>query len=738
MVRACFLIILFFCACSQPDRVQEKKDVAVLANSIVPKPNEIKINANQNFQFDQNTGIVADAELNALVGVVQEYLVPLIGHQLEKSSSEDNALIIVLDDQFSEEQYSVVVDNTQILIKGGSPKGVLHGFQTIRQLLITQTQPFVVPGMAINDQPRFPWRGFQLDCSRHFMEKDFVKRYIDLLALYKMNVFHWHLTEDQGWRIEIKKYPKLTSVGAWRDDGMGGKYGGFYTQEDIKEVVQYATERGITVVPEIEMPGHSVAALAAYPELSCTGGPFEVETDWGVFKDIYCAGNEDAFKFLEDVLTEVMALFPSKYIHIGGDEAPKFRWEACDKCQQRIKDEGLHDEHELQSYFIKRIEKFLNANGRQIIGWDEILEGGLAPGATVQSWRGFEGAVAAVKSGHKAIVSPTSHAYFDYSVDDISLEKVYSFEPVPEDLTVEEASLIMGGECNMWTERAPQHLVDSKVFPRILAMSEVLWSDTTGRNYKEFNDRVQKQYSILNELGVTYGFEKPPVEVSSEVKEGKLFAKLSSYDPNMELFYAMDGGARIKYESPAEIKQPATLDVTFMKNNIFYSDTVKQYFVPHKAVGLPIQLNANYSPNYTAGGNMALLDGKRGTSNFKDGNWQGYSGTDVEVIVDFGEVVAINSIQVGFFQHNRSWIFFPEEVEFLLSEDGKDFKSAGIVANKIDAKEKGQLIQNFEISTEELKVSYLKMKATSIGKCPEWHEAAGNDSWLFVDELIVN
>ena len=738
MVRACFLIILFFCACSQPDRIQAKKDVAVLANSIVPKPNEIKVNADQNFQFDQNTGIVADAELNALVGVVQEYLVQLTGHQLEKSSSEDNALILVLDDQFTEEQYSVVVDNTQILIKGGSPKGILHGFQTIRQLLITQTQPFVVPAMAINDQPRFPWRGFQLDCSRHFMEKDFVKRYIDLLALYKMNVFHWHLTEDQGWRIEVKKYPKLTSVGAWRDDGKGGKYGGFYTQEDIKEVVQYATERGITVVPEIEMPGHSVAALAAYPELSYTGGPFEVETDWGVFKDIYCAGNEDTFTFLEDVLTEVMALFPSKYIHIGGDEAPKFRWEACEKCQKRIKDEGLHDEHELQSYFIKRIEKFLNANGRQIIGWDEILEGGLAPGATVQSWRGFEGAVAAVKSGHKAIVSPTSHAYFDYSVDDISLEKVYSFEPVPEDLTEEEASLIMGGECNMWTERAPQHLVDSKVFPRILAMSEVLWSDTTGRNYNEFNDSVQKQYSILNELGVTYGFEKPPVELSSEVKSGKLFAKLSSYDPKMELFYAMDGGAGIKYENPVEIKEPATLDVTFKKNNIFYADTVKQYFVPHKAVGLPIQLNANYSPNYTAGGDMALLDGRRGTSNFKDGNWQGYSGTDVEVIVDFGEVVAINSIQVGFFQHNRSWIFFPEEVEFLLSEDGKDFKSAGIVANKIDAKEKGQLIQNFEISTEELKGRYLKMKARSIGKCPEWHEAAGNDSWLFVDELIVN
>ncbi|MEQ8245348.1 family 20 glycosylhydrolase [Fulvivirga sp.] len=737
--RACFVIsILFVLGCTQPDSSQEHDRIVALASSIIPKPNETTVKADEYFEFNENTAIVADDQLSSLVGVVQGYLEELTGYQITKSDNGDNALILKLDEQLDEEQYNISVNDSQMLIKGGSTKGVLHGFQTIRQLLITQDQSFVIPAMTINDEPRFPWRGLQLDCSRHFMEKDFVKRYIDLLALYKMNVFHWHLTEDQGWRIEIKKYPKLTSVGAWRDDGNGGKYGGFYTQEEIKEVVEYAAARGITVVPEIEMPGHSVAALAAYPELSCTGGPFEVETDWGVFKDIYCAGNEATFTFLEDVLTEVMALFPSKYIHIGGDEAPKFRWEACEKCQQRIKDEGLHDEHELQSYFIKRIEKFLNANGRQIIGWDEILEGGLAPGATVQSWRGFEGAEAAVKSGHNAIVSPTSHAYFDYSVDDIDLEKVYSFEPLPKGLTPEEASLILGGECNMWTERAPQHLVDSKVFPRILAMTEVLWSDSTNRNYQEFNDRVQTQYSILNKLGVTYGFEKNPVEVSSEVRDGELMAKLSSYDPNIELYYSINNQKAIKYEQPVEIKEPVIFDVTFKKNDIFYSDTVKQYFVPHQGIGKPIELISNYSPNYTAGGDRALLDGKRGGSNFKDGNWQGYWATDAEVIVDLGVLIELNNIKTSFFQHNRSWIFFPEQVEFLLSEDGQDFKSAGIITNTIDVKEKGELIQNFEISVEGLKCRYLKMQAKSIGKCPDWHEAVGNDSWLFIDELIIN
>ncbi|MCH7812843.1 MAG: beta-N-acetylhexosaminidase, partial [Planctomycetes bacterium] len=319
----------------------------------------------------------------------------------------------------TEERYALTVERKHITLRAVTPQGLFRGVQTLKQLLpptfaATTGQPsagpWQIPCAVIEDQPRYRWRGLLLDCCRHFMTKEFVKRYIDLLAYHKMNVLHWHLTEDQGWRIEIKKYPKLTEIGAWRGQG-DERYGGFYTQDDIREIVAYAASRYVTVVPEIEMPGHSVAALAAYPELSCTGGPFEVSTRWGVHADVYCAGNDQTFAFLEDVLSEVIELFPSEFIHIGGDECPKRRWKQCAKCQARIKAEGLADEHALQSYFIRRMEKFLNAKGKRLIGWDEILEGGLAPNATVQSWRGMKGAVAAAGAGHDVISSPTSHCY---------------------------------------------------------------------------------------------------------------------------------------------------------------------------------------------------------------------------------------------------------------------------------------------------------------------------------------
>ncbi|MEO1255783.1 MAG: beta-N-acetylhexosaminidase, partial [Bacteroidota bacterium] len=452
------------------------------------------------------------------------------------------------------EGYQLTVSGSGVSIKANTEITLMHGLQSLRQLLYLHGQE--LPFVEIQDNASFQWRGMLLDCSRHFMEKEFVKRYIDLLALYKMNVLHWHLTEDQGWRIEIDKYPKLTEIGAWRDDDNGGKYGGFYTKEDIREIVAYATVRGVEVVPEIELPGHSQAALAAYPQFSCTGGPFEVETEWGVFKEIYCAGNDSTFFFLEDVLREVMELFPSKYIHIGGDEVPKYRWEHCEKCQRRIAIEGLHDEHELQSYFIKRVSNFLKANDKQLIGWDEILEGGLPENAIVQSWRGFEGAKEAVGLGHQAIVSPTSHAYFDYGLNDIDMERVYDFNPIPEGAKEEDKSLILGGECNMWSERAPQEKVDSKVFPRILAMAEVLWSGAEGKDYEGFRERVVKHYKMLDQLGVTYGFETVPVKITTETKDSKLFASLDSYDDGISIFYSQNG-SRNQYEDAIQIDEPS-------------------------------------------------------------------------------------------------------------------------------------------------------------------------------------
>ena len=432
-----------------------------------------------------------------------------------------------------DEYYALTVTPARVALFAGQPRGLFFGVQTLRQLLPPEAEQgaglpagtvrqLELPCVTINDRPRYRWRGMLLDCGRHFMTKEFIKRYIDLLAYHKLNVFHWHLTEDQGWRIEIRKYPRLTGIGAWREATRDseqprdahGRYGGFYTQEEVKEIVAYARSRYVTIVPEIELPGHCQAALAAYPELSCTGGPFAVSTGWGVHEDVYCAGNEQTFAFLEDVLSEVLELFPSEYIHIGGDEVPKVRWKACPRCQARIQSEGLKDEAELQSYFIRRIERFLNSRGRRLIGWDEILEGGLAPNATVQSWRGMEGAVAAARAGHDVIASPTSHCYINFpqapdpTAPDwmglITLEQLYAFEPTPPELDAEQALHVLGAECNLWSEYAPQERVDCLAFPRLCALAELTWSPREQRDFGDFAQRLKTHLRRLEALGVQY------------------------------------------------------------------------------------------------------------------------------------------------------------------------------------------------------------------------------------------
>ena len=477
------------------------------------------------------------------------------------------------------ESYSLSVTPKVASLFAQEPRGLFLGVQTLRQML-ARRDAWCLPCVRINDQPRYRWRGMLLDCGRHFMTKDFVKRYIDLLAYHKMNVLHWHLTEDQGWRIEITKYPRLTEIGAWRGEG-DDRYGGFYTQEDIREIVAYAQARYVTIVPEIEMPGHSVAALAAYPGLSCTGGPFEVTTRWGVHSDVYCAGNERTFEFLQDVLSEVIELFPSEYIHIGGDECPKARWEACPKCQARINAEGLDSEHELQSYFIRRIERFLSARGRRLVGWDEILEGGLAPNATVQSWRGLSGAIAAAKAGHDVICSPTSHCYLDYAqsrapgeptqMGFISLETAYAFEPTPPQLTPAQARHVLGVEGNMWTEHAPQKRVDWQVFPRLCALSEVMWSPPELRDWDDFQRRMMTHYHRLDALGVTY-FLAPPCCLTSE-REFTNQVKLVLDNPfgRGVVRYTLDSSDPTadspKYERPIPLTETTTIRAqTFLEN----------------------------------------------------------------------------------------------------------------------------------------------------------------------------
>ncbi|MFZ2286303.1 MAG: beta-N-acetylhexosaminidase [Bacteroidales bacterium] len=469
---------------------------------------------------------------------------PATGFALTVSEGSDGDICLLTDTSgvWKAEEYRLAVTKRKVILTAANPEGLFRGIQTIRQLLPPQIEnsnavsevKWTMPCVAVTDYPRFEWRGMHLDVSRHFFDVEFIKRYIDILAMHKLNVFHWHLVDDQGWRIEIKKYPRLTEVGAWRVDredktwnsrepqqpGEKATYGGFYTREEIKEIVDYAAERYITVVPEIEMPAHVGSSLAAYPEYSCTGGPFTVPPGgvWPI-TDIYCAGKEETFTFLEDILDEVIALFPSQYIHIGGDEADKTEWRRCRDCQARIREEGLKDENELQSYFVKRIEHFIKSKGRKLIGWDEILQGGLAPEATVMSWQGFEGGIAAAKSGHHAVMTPVSHCYFNVYQGDpatepasfnglTTLKKVYSFEPVPAELTPVERKYIMGAQGCLWTE----YVTDGKtaeymILPRLTALSEVVWSAPESRNWEGFSVRLQMMMERFDAMGLAYSKE---------------------------------------------------------------------------------------------------------------------------------------------------------------------------------------------------------------------------------------
>jgi hexosaminidase len=475
--------------------------------------------------------VVKDASLQKEAAYFNDYLHQFYGFTLQTSAETGPGSIVLAKGKTrldGDEAYHLEVTAKGVKIDGRTATGVFYGLQSLIQLLPvpdsgTTLSSLSVPDVSIQDAPRFAYRGLHLDVGRHFFNAAFVKKYIDLMAHYKYNTFHWHLTEDQGWRIEIKRYPLLTQVGSIRKETMIGKnfnpykgdgtpYGGFYTQDEIRDVVKYAADRHITIIPEIEMPGHSLAALTAYPYLGCTGGPYEVGTKWGVFDDVYCAGNDSVFTFVENVLDEVMALFPSKYIHIGGDECPKTRWKTCPKCQKRIHDLGLKDEEQLQSYFIQRIEKYVNSKGRSIIGWDEILEGGLSPNATVMSWRGEEGGIAAAQQHHDVVMTPGKWTYFDhYQADPASeplaiggflpVDTVYSYNPYPAALAPSEAHYILGAQGNVWTEyMATSDYVEYMVYPRALALSEVVWTPAAEHDYASFLSRTRAQQGKLLKL----------------------------------------------------------------------------------------------------------------------------------------------------------------------------------------------------------------------------------------------
>lgn len=586
------------------------------------------------------------------------------------------------------EAYRIEIDKKGVRLSANTETGIFYGLQTLLQLLNNGDNK-TLPALTINDSPRFPYRGLHLDVSRHFFDKEFVKKQLNAMAYFKMNRLHWHLTDGAGWRIEIKKYPRLTSFAAWRpfdklnDWWVGGRtfceqddpraVGGYYTQDDIREVVAYAAERHITIIPEIEMPGHSEEVLATYPELSCSGKPY-VNAD-------FCIGTEKTFEFLENVLLEVIDLFPSEYIHIGGDEASKSSWNTCPRCQKRMADEHLNSVDELQSYMIHRIEKFLNDHGRKIIGWDEIIEGGLSPTATVMSWRGEEGGIKAVKAGNQAIMTPGKYCYLDAFQDApntqpmaiggyLTLEKVYSFEPVPDSLSTKEAELILGVQGNVWTEHipTPEHY-EYMIYPRILALAEIGWSPSEVKKWDNFHTRALQAVNILREQGYN------PFPLEKEIGD-----KPESYQK-----------------------------------------------VNHLAIGKKVTYANPYSNHYAAQGEKTLVDGVRGGWMYNDDRWQGFIDCDFDVTIDLGKETDIKQVRAEFIQLKGPYVWLPKQVIISSSVDGEHYDTLATVDNDISPDI--ETLQFKEFGWEgNAKARYIRYKALSNG-------IAGG--WLFTDEIRI-
>jgi hexosaminidase len=664
----------------------------------------------------------------------------------------------------AENAYEIQI-NENVVVRYSNDESCFYAVNSLIQLIQGTRNNWSLRKCFVYDAPRFQWRGLHLDVSRHFFSVDEVKRYIDLMALYKFNTFHWHLTDDQGWRIEIKKYPKLTAIGSVRDSTIIGHYNdqprmydtttytGYYSQREIKEVVDYAASKYITVVPEIEMPGHSRAALAAYPQYSCNGQSQSVPGVWGVFDDIYCSKKETV-DFMKDVLSEVLELFPSEYIHIGGDEAPKKRWKRCSECQNVIESNNLKDEHELQSYFIRQIDAFLTSKGRKLIGWDEILEGGLSPNAAVMSWRGEKGGIEAAKQGHYVVMSPTTYCYFDYyqsshSMEPLAiggylpLEKVYQYSPIPNGLTVEEEKYILGGQANLWTEYIPDmdHL-EYMTYPRALALIQGLWCSTKP-NYEEFLETYlvyHEDYLKRHNVNFSRSIHYPNLIIERAVNGINMNFKGASEDVVFKM--AIDSIGRPSSEEWVEIggNDPLFLartnkgnkNVRFKLLSTAFEDTVTYLFTANSNLGVPIDLLTLPHPKYNNNGSLNMVDGIKGTMPWKGSEWLGFNETEVNFIVDLEEQRQVSTIKIGLLEKNGSWIYLPTEITVYGSEDKKNWKFA--VSKKVDSESLTNGTLDIEIDADS---RYFKISLKAMDVIPEGMDGAGNIPWTFIDEIEI-
>lgn len=680
-----------------------------------------------------------------------------------KRAKKHAAIILRIDDTTGgPESYRLTIDRKAVTIAAPTRVGLLYGLQSLRQLLpVTPCDRVTLSCAEVSDHPRFAWRGLHLDVSRHFFNTSEVKRFLDLMAMYKFNRFHWHLTDDQGWRIEIKSHPELTAVGAWRKGhgfvdnqrkGLnvedGKPYGGFYTQDEIRDVVAYAARLGITVIPEVDLPGHSTAAIVACPQVFCfPEKKMEVRMEGGVSEGVMCAGREETFALLRDVLDELVTLFPSQYVHLGGDEAPKAGWRQCPRCQARIKAEGLADENELQAYFMKRLERYLNSKGRKMIGWDEIMEGGLSKTATVMSWRGLQPGTEAALAGNDVVMTPGAFTYISQpqSVnpvtqaegDVLSMSKLYSFDPVPDGLSADAERHILGVQACQWTEHTPtERVLYYKEYPRAIAMAEVAWSPRESRQWSDFYDRLQRHLPQLTHYGVEYGAPSYDVRLDflGENADGQPVVDFSTEVPT-DIHYTLDGSdpdlSSPVLTAPLTLTGDARLKACAYRPDGSRGRITSQAIHWHRALGKRVNYVLPYSKTHDGGGDFAMTNGMLA-------NWQGFEKQDADFIIDLGSVQSVDSITSNWMYDIMDWVLRPTSVSYLVSADGTTFDEVHTehFTNTPDGYKKGTL--HVALHKHLDNVRYIRVKATNEKINPKWHSSAGAACWIFVDEIVVD
>lgn len=751
-------------------------EVKEASYQIIPIPQEIVLGQDGAFTLANGTKILYPAgneKMQKNAEFLRDYVKELTGNTLSvEAGTEGRGIILqVTPDEARPDGYQLKVDANGVIINGGSEAGVFYGIQTLRKSIpVGRGIQVSLPAVEINDAPRFSYRGAHFDVSRHFFTVDEVKRFIDMAALHNINRLHWHLTDDQGWRIEIKKYPLLTEKGSKRTETVIGRnsgnydgqpYGGFYTQEEAREIVAYAADRHIIVIPEIDLPGHMMGALNAYPNLGCTGGPYEVWRQWGVSDEVLCAGNDDVLTFIDDVFAEIIDIFPSEYIHVGGDECPKTRWKDCPKCQARIKalgikGDGKHTAEEyLQSFIINHAEKFLNSKGRQIIGWDETLEGGLAPNATVMSWRGEGGGIEAAKQKHDVIMTPNTYLYFDYyqtkDIDNeplaiggyLPLENVYNYEPMPKALSQEEQKYIIGVQANLWTEYIPTYSqVEYMELPRMAALSEIQWSGADKKNYECFLNRLPQLTAIYDVKGYNYATHAFDItaKLVPDTDEEVLDVTFKTID-NCPIRYTLDGTEPTadspKYEGTLKLKESCVIKAMGIRptgNTRIFSEEIKI----HKGSFKPITMLQPINPQYSFEGAGVLLDGLKGNFNYKTGRWIAFYKNDMEAVIDLKQPTEISSVSISALVEKGDWVFGPRRFAVSISEDGENFKEVAKEDYPFMTPDNPNKIYDYTLTFDAVKPRYVKVCVQPEHKLPSWHGGKGNPAFVFMDEITIN